>query len=642
VTFSAYELENDCTYTYPITYSDFDHLFRFNSELLNPKNVEGRYNWVIARLQFVPDIMGKRRMILDPEVLTNDADDGGEDGEGDDEELAASPKKQGVQPAAAGAGRVDAATRAKLLQELDTHDDEKLHRTLVKSEAARKRFIAELFAKRQLEQLKAAQRLQKADEEREARLAKLDIIKQQQLAKAQQHKEAEENKKSTQAQLEVLLKQKEAQAIRRLIQEKDEADRSMSREKDAARQRRKMQERSAQEVAAIENQRAQQLARNREIQVQKREAMIKAKDKEEYQAVKAWEEEQKSEAARVKSLKRSLIAEHWKRIVEIREDKAQRKEAFYNLEKVRDMKLAFKADRRAKLERENWEEMRMRHQGQETKVEYRRKEAHKEYLMNWQLDATKRAVAVRDNELKNSLREKSLQERAAAKRRQQQEFSSSSGGGLRGNMGASARSRSHSREPAPPPLPAPSSSKTDMEVTRLPASPKWASPKSGVSSSPRRKSFSPGPGRGAGSPGAGRSQKHGTSSSSPKQRRANKEEEEAEAAALEAAAPLDRKAQKERAKRVHMAEVLRLHDKRVQVEKHRHMIEHARLEKEIAEEEAARAKWDRDILREETFVAKEPFRTEASVEREVVRNKACVAHIKALPLGKDLPMHLIF
>merc|ERR1711920_1072054 len=141
---------------------------------------------------------------------------------------------------------------AKLLKELDTQDDAKLHVQLVKSEGARKRFLADLHAKRQLEQLKASQRLQKADEEREARLAKLDIIKKQQADKALAAKDREEAKKSTMAQLEVLMKQKEAQAIRRLIQEKDEQDRGMGREKDAARQRRKMQERSAAEVKAIE------------------------------------------------------------------------------------------------------------------------------------------------------------------------------------------------------------------------------------------------------------------------------------------------------------------------------------------------------------------------------------------------------
>merc|ERR550525_1849199 len=109
----------------------------------------------------------------------------------------------------------------------------------------------------------------KADEEREARLKKLDIIKQQQAAKAEQHRANVEAKKSTMAQLEVLMKQKEAQAIRKLIQEKDEQDRGMGREKDSARQRRKMQERSQQEIAAIEAEKARQLGQRRDDQVRK-------------------------------------------------------------------------------------------------------------------------------------------------------------------------------------------------------------------------------------------------------------------------------------------------------------------------------------------------------------------------------------
>merc|ERR1719271_927634 len=117
-------------------------------------------------------------------------------------------KSDGVAPAQT--GRIDAATRAKLLKELDTQDDNKLHNNLVRSEEARKRFLADLHSKRQLEQLKATQRLVKADEEREARLAKLDLIRQQQEKKAMLLKAEEEAKKSTMAQLEVLMKQRKA------------------------------------------------------------------------------------------------------------------------------------------------------------------------------------------------------------------------------------------------------------------------------------------------------------------------------------------------------------------------------------------------------------------------------------------------
>merc|ERR1719201_1150136 len=208
---------------------------------MNPSNQDGRFHWVIERLDFIINHRGEKMLCLAQEP-TNDEEDIFEETD--------VKKREGVAPPQT--GRIDAATRAKLLKELDTQDDNKLHSNLVRSEEARKRFLADLHSKRQLEQLKAAQRLVKADEEREARLAKLDLIRQQQEAKALAAKAKEEAKKSTMAQLEVLMKQKEAQAIRRLIQEKDEADRGMGREKDAARQKRKMQERSANEIKKIE------------------------------------------------------------------------------------------------------------------------------------------------------------------------------------------------------------------------------------------------------------------------------------------------------------------------------------------------------------------------------------------------------
>merc|ERR1712187_764604 len=199
---------------------------------------------------------------------------------------------------------------------------------LVKSEGARKRFLADLHQKRQLEQLKASQRLQKADEEREARLAKLDIIKKQQADKALAAKDREEAKKSTMAQLEVLMKQKEAQAIRRLIQEKDEQDRGMGREKDAARQRRKMNERKANEVAAIEAERAKQLARKRADQVVKEEQKITKKNREIAAKVKELGEVERAIQVRRREEKDQIIEDLWAHKSEVIRELTEKRERF--------------------------------------------------------------------------------------------------------------------------------------------------------------------------------------------------------------------------------------------------------------------------------------------------------------------------
>jgi len=51
VTFEIYGLDTQDMYTLPYEYAAFDNLFRFNAELMNPNRKEGRFHWVIERLQ---------------------------------------------------------------------------------------------------------------------------------------------------------------------------------------------------------------------------------------------------------------------------------------------------------------------------------------------------------------------------------------------------------------------------------------------------------------------------------------------------------------------------------------------------------------------------------------------------------------
>jgi len=50
-TFEVYGLDTQETLHKQYTYNDFDGLFRFNAELMNPNRKEGRYHWVIERLE---------------------------------------------------------------------------------------------------------------------------------------------------------------------------------------------------------------------------------------------------------------------------------------------------------------------------------------------------------------------------------------------------------------------------------------------------------------------------------------------------------------------------------------------------------------------------------------------------------------
>jgi len=406
IMFSAYELENDSTYTYPLTYSEFDNLFRFDSELMNPSNQDGRFHWVIERLDFIINNRGEKMLCLAQEP-TNDEENLFEEKE--------VQKTEGYPPPQT--GRIDAATRAKLLKELDTQDDAKLHSNLVRSEEARKRFLADLHSKRQLEQLKATQRLVRADEEREARLAKLEVIRQQQEKKAMALKAEEEAKKSTMAQLEVLMKQKEAQAIRRLIQEKDDADRGMGKEKDAARQKRKMQERSANEIKKLEQEKANNLAKKRADQVAKWEAKINRKSRAISEHARESVETARAHQITLREEKDRLIAAEWRHKGEAWLANEQKRNRYEAMDETRDIINDEKDKRRARIEKATWDDNRRKEKEVVEDKGERRTVIHTEALRQGKVEAMHRATGKREQTRKEVIREKKIDQITDARMR---------------------------------------------------------------------------------------------------------------------------------------------------------------------------------------------------------------------------------
>jgi len=308
-------------------------------------------------------------------------------------------------------GKVDAATRVKLLKELDTQDDHKLHIQLVKSEDARKAFISKLQSQRLLQVEKASQRLLKADEKREARLVQLDIIKQQQAERAKEMQEKDKARQGTQAQLELLMKQKEAQAIRKLVQEKDEQERGMGKEKDVARQRRKMQERSANEVKAIEAERAKQLGRKRDDQVAKREVAIAKKSRGIAEKVFQIKEARRAVEARRRAEKDQLLEEMWQRKSDAIREKEKKMEAFAAMEEVREGNCRNRERRRAHNERDRFRALRDAEAKEEEETLARRNAARKEQLLQWQIAAQGAASERREIERRNVGRERKIQAR---------------------------------------------------------------------------------------------------------------------------------------------------------------------------------------------------------------------------------------
>ncbi|CAE8586343.1 unnamed protein product, partial [Polarella glacialis] len=66
VTFEVYGLDTQDTLHLQYTYQEFDGLFRFNAELMNPNRKDGRFHWVAQRLG-IAAVGKERKLKLNPE-----------------------------------------------------------------------------------------------------------------------------------------------------------------------------------------------------------------------------------------------------------------------------------------------------------------------------------------------------------------------------------------------------------------------------------------------------------------------------------------------------------------------------------------------------------------------------------------------
>lgn len=70
VSIEAYGLDTMDMLTIFFPYNDFDAFFRFNAELMNPNRKDGRFHWIIERLQFISDGIGGRKLNLAEQPTT--------------------------------------------------------------------------------------------------------------------------------------------------------------------------------------------------------------------------------------------------------------------------------------------------------------------------------------------------------------------------------------------------------------------------------------------------------------------------------------------------------------------------------------------------------------------------------------------
>eukprot|EP00392_Amoebophrya_sp_AT5.2_P007827 g7846.t1 len=386
VSFCAYELETNQTYTLPYTYTELDELFRYNSELMNPTNRDARYHWIIERLDFVVALdstSSGRKLCLAPEPTP-------------EEEPQDKKKKKKEQDAGGGGGKLDAATRAKLIAELDTMDDHALYISLIK----------------------AGQRCHKLDEDQEQRMKKLqqqrDFIKQ----KAVQYQEDQQEKKMTMAKMAELMNQAENEAVKKALKKK--ADKKAERaDWRAARQKEREREAArARKAKELQEEQFKMLAKRRSIVQEERNAKLKARQDEilrkrqvaldarlrlrqqkKADALAAGEKaEQERQKIRDELDKRK---EHFKNLEEKRVNSELQREKKRN-DEIRDVVLQIQADyRESKVEKEEERKRLIEEKNVKAALDARRRKMARQALEEHQEWRKQRALQMADEEMKN-------------------------------------------------------------------------------------------------------------------------------------------------------------------------------------------------------------------------------------------------
>lgn len=581
VSFSAYEIENDSTYTYAFTDDEFQDLFHFDTELSNPANLDARCHWVVERLDFIQDEVDRKMLCVSNEPTPVE----------EEETKMDQPPEVVQEPSDPVAkGQVDATTRMKLLKELDVLDDSKQKQCLVKNEAARRKFLEAFFDRRQLEQLKASQRLQVEDTGRQERLAKIAAIKKEQKEKAISAKATEDAKKGTMAQLEVLMKQKQAEDIRKLIASKDSSRGGACPQRSAARQKKKEAERVANEQQMLEQHRAERLAVKREEQIKKREEVVKNQDHMLAAQIRDTRDIERLEQVKLREEKDDVIADQWRMKRLEREKRETAKDEFLRLEELGEQANVEMDKRRARDELDNWKEKREEDVARiETERQWRRSK-HEEMLLKWKVDASKRAIAKRDQIKRNTNREKKRKEREDEKLRKfrEQQFLET----LRDQQEKALNATQDSGV-------APSFDPAGTQTTMLPEQ-----------------------------------------ASYEQQERARRIAENAERQKQEDFKKS--KVEKLGATNPNASEIVRIAKWRKEDLEKSRSFEESRSRHDMAAEIEKKKRASADAISEQTYVEKQPLRREASLERARIRNDCVTIRVHNLPIGSALPIAFVF
>mmetsp|Transcript_49491 Transcript_49491/g.107766 ORF Transcript_49491/g.107766 Transcript_49491/m.107766 type:complete len:523 (+) Transcript_49491:45-1613(+) len=261
-TFETHGFDTGSTLALPFNYKDFDNLFRFNAELMNPNRKEGRFHWVIERLEIIT-VNNDRKLRIGPEPSP---------------EVPELPIYETVRKIPT--GRMDLKERHRLREQMDMLDIRRSENIARKRAATKERFLQHLFRLKEDDARRKREVEEKIEQERKARyLIKEEIERKEEEERILHEEQAKVRKKVVEVK-EKMTEEKEEEELRQLRLRWKANDREKAQLIREARARKEKQHREEQEAEKIEQHKRSEAQSKREFYWKVRDDRIVRRDQE--------------------------------------------------------------------------------------------------------------------------------------------------------------------------------------------------------------------------------------------------------------------------------------------------------------------------------------------------------------------------
>ncbi|KAF4724469.1 hypothetical protein FOZ63_025986 [Perkinsus olseni] len=191
IRFSLFSVDTSDVYSLDYSYGDFDQLFRFDAELMNPNKKSERFYWVLRRLDLVPDGSGGLRVALQSAETSERP------------RLVVSSENKHNIPI----GKLNYLGRAKLRESMVELDKKRMALIDQRDQERRLKFLARIAEERRAAEEAARVRERKVREERDEKRAQQLGERHEAIQREEQRGEKEEARR---ANIAVLKAQREA------------------------------------------------------------------------------------------------------------------------------------------------------------------------------------------------------------------------------------------------------------------------------------------------------------------------------------------------------------------------------------------------------------------------------------------------